>query len=151
MPTRRRLVRLIDAHAVEAVIARAEQRTSGEIRVSLSPWFWGSVRRTAERAFDRLGIRQTRDRNGILIFVVPARRRFVVLGDEGIHRRVDPGFWEAIGAILEQAFAREQYTEGLIAAIERLADRLASDFPVGANDVAELPDNVDFGEPLSPT
>ena len=46
MLTRGRLLKLIDAPAIEAAIARAEARSSGEIRVSLAPFFWGDVRRS---------------------------------------------------------------------------------------------------------
>ena len=42
-------------------IARAETRTSGEIRVSIAGFFVGSSRRLAERAFQRLGLHATRE------------------------------------------------------------------------------------------
>ena len=61
-------------------------------------YFWGDVRRAAERAFARLRIDRTREHNGVLIFVAPWRRRFAILGDEGIHRRVEDGFWDAIAS-----------------------------------------------------
>ncbi len=75
----------IDEARVQKAIAEAERRTSGEIRVSVSRFFWGPVRPVAERAFHRLKMDATKDQNGILFFIVPSRRRFVVLGDVGIH------------------------------------------------------------------
>ena len=54
------------------------------------------MRRVAERAFEKLGMARTRQRNAILFFVVPSRRRFAVLGDEGIHAKVGQEFWDAI-------------------------------------------------------
>ena len=62
--TRRALLRAIDAPRVQRAIAAAERRTSGEIRVSVSPFFWGDVRHVAERAFERLGMTATRDHGG---------------------------------------------------------------------------------------
>ncbi|HZA51699.1 MAG TPA: TPM domain-containing protein, partial [Myxococcaceae bacterium] len=85
---RRSLLRRIDVKRVEHALREAEKRASGEIRVSVAPLFWGSVRKEAERAFVRLGMSRTKERNGVLFFVVPARRKFVVLGDEGIHAKV---------------------------------------------------------------
>ena len=146
MLTQQQLLRLVDTAAVEAAIARAEARTSGEIKVSLAPYFWGSVRRTAERAFVRLGVDATRERNGVLIFVVPARRCFVVLGDRGVAERVGPGLWQEVCARLGAAFHEGRYTAGLVAAIELLGDRLAEHFPVDpARPGDQVPNRVDVG------
>ena len=86
----------IDKDRIKQAIQKAERRTSGEIRVSVSPPFWGNVRTAAEKAFERLGMAATKDRNAVLFFVVPARRKFVVLGDSGIHEKVGQEFWHHI-------------------------------------------------------
>ena len=145
--TRRQLMRVIDTEAIEDAITRAEEGTSGEIRVSVAPYFWGNVRRTAERAFERLGMIETRDRNGVLLFIVPSRRKFVVLGDEGIHARVGQAFWDDLSETLAPAFHDGHYTEGLIAAITQIGLRLAEYFPPHPDrgDRDELPNVVDFG------
>ena len=44
MPTRRKLVRELDARRIEAAIAAVEARTSAEIRVSVAPFFVGDSR-----------------------------------------------------------------------------------------------------------
>ncbi|HXU46796.1 MAG TPA: TPM domain-containing protein [Thermoanaerobaculia bacterium] len=142
--TRRGLYRAIDRERVRAAIAAAEAKTSGEIRVTIARFFWGDVRRVAERAFDRLGMRNTRERNGVLLFVVPSRRRFVVLGDEGIHARVPPGFWDEVAAALSSHFKKGAFTEGIVAALENLGDQLGTHFPRREDDVNELSDEVDF-------
>ena len=46
----------IDKDRIKQAIQKAERRTSGEIRVSVSPLFWGDVRKAAEKAFERLGM-----------------------------------------------------------------------------------------------
>ena len=85
---RARLLKRIDVERVRQAIAAAEHQTSVRVRVSLAPFFWGDVRRVAERAFTRLG------RHGVLILVVPSRRQFVVLRrrrcpPDGHHRIAD--------------------------------------------------------------
>src|SRR5688572_31202092 len=40
----------------------AEQRTSGEIRVSVAPLFWGNVKKAADNAFVRMGMTVTKER-----------------------------------------------------------------------------------------
>jgi uncharacterized membrane protein len=145
-PSRRKLAKLIDVGRVRAAIEAAERETSGEIRVSAAPYFWGSVRRTAERAFVRMGMTATRQRNGILIFIVPSRRAFAVLGDEGIHAAVGQEFWDALAGLLSGHFRKGAFTEGLVAAVAAAGAKLNDHFPYdAATDRNELPDDVDFG------
>jgi len=144
---RRALKRLVDAEAVKRAIEEAERRTSGEIRVSVSTFFWGSIRRTAERAFARLGMDRTAQRNSVLFFVVPSRRSFVVLGDEGIHAKVGQEFWDSVAAAMSSRFKDRDFTGGLVHGITEAGSRLADHFPSqGAGDQNELPDDMDFGD-----
>jgi uncharacterized membrane protein len=144
--TRRTLLAAIDAERVREAIAQAERHTSGEIRVSVASFFWGDVRRVADRAFARLGMTKTKDRNAVFFFVVPSRRRFVVLGDEGIHGKVGPEFWERVVAAVSERFRAKDFTGGLVRGIETVGDELAAHFPYdAATDRNELPDDVDFG------
>lgn len=147
MPTRREWLQHVDAARVQEAVERAELRTAAEIRVSVAPFFVGDVQRAAERAFARLGMAQTRQRNGVLLLVVPARRRFAIVGDEGVHARVGQAFWDELRAILEAAFHEHCFTEGLVAAIERVGERLAVVFPaVEGDNPDELPNVVDLGD-----
>jgi uncharacterized membrane protein len=140
------IVHGIDTAAVERAIVAAERASTGEIRVALSRfYFWGDVRRAAERAFARLRMTRTREHNAVLIFVAPWRRRFAILGDDGIHRRVEDGFWDTIAVVLAQAFQARDLTGGLVRAIEVIGARLAVHFPVPPGtdgNPNELPDHV---------
>lgn len=142
---RRQLLKAVERDRVVEAIRRAELRTSGEIRVSVSRFFWGDVRRVAERAFVRMGMTKTRNRNAILFFIVPSRRRFAVLGDAGIHAAVGQDFWDSLAVVLGSGFRKKAYTEALVEAIGMAGEKLASHFPYdGATDVNEFPDDVDF-------
>ncbi len=144
--SRRKLMKTIDAERIKAAIVAAERRTSGEIRVSVARFFWGSVRHAAERAFARLGMTATKDRNGVMFFIVPARKKFVVLGDEGIHAKVGQEFWDCLAGLMSARFRKGEFTDGLAEAIDEAGRRLAEHFPYeGAADVNELSDDVDFG------
>jgi uncharacterized membrane protein len=139
----------IDKERIKQAIQRAEMRTSGEIRVSVSPLFWGDVHKAAERAFARLGMTATKDRNAVLFFVVPARRKFVVLGDRGIHEKVGQEFWHHIVGTVSGKFKQGDFTGGLVAGIEAVGEDLARHFPHNAaGDANELPDDVDYGPGL---
>src|SRR5262245_13077960 len=142
----RKLFRAIDHERVRKAIEEAERQTSGEVRVSIAPYFWGSVEKAARQAFVRLGMERTRDRNGVLFFVVPGRHRFTVLGDAGIHAKVGQEFWDAVVAAVAGHFAKAEFTEGLVRGIETVGRELAAHFPFdAARDVNELPDAIDFG------
>jgi uncharacterized membrane protein len=144
--TRRQLLRNIDAARVKEAIARAEHRTSGEIMVSVAPIFWGSVEKAAQKAFVRLGIAQTKEHNGVLIFVVPGRKKFMVLGDSGIHAKVGQEFWDAVALQLSGHFRKGDFTGGLVSAVDIIGEKLGLYFPYdAATDVNGLPDDVDFG------
>jgi len=141
--TRRGLKKAIDIPGVQRTIAEAEKRTSGEIRVCLSRYFWGSVQHAAEKAFDLMGMRETEQRNGILFFVVPSRKIFFILGDEGIHASVGQSFWEHLAEILSRHFSQGEYTQGLIEAIQEAGDKLSEHFPYDPDkDINELPDDI---------
>ena len=94
-----------------------------------------------------MGMRDTKDRNGILFFVVPSRRRFVVLGDEGIHRKVGQDFWDKLVAAMSERLQGRQVQRGADAGIAECGRLLAVHFPYqGETDVNELPDDIDFGD-----
>lgn len=141
---RQKLIEKLDTERIERAIAEAERRTSGEIRVSVAPLFWGSIERAARRAFERLRMHETRERNGVLLFIVPSRRTFYVLGDTGIHDKVGTEFWSSVVAVMTPDFRRGEFTEGVLRGIAELAERLAEHFPhQGASDRNELSDAVD--------
>jgi len=143
--SRRSLKRCVDEARVKAAILAAERASSGEIRVSIASFFWGDVEKVARKAFVRLGMDRTAQRNGVLIFLVPSRKRFVVLGDEGIHAKVGQDFWDDLAGSISEHFKRGEFTEGLVAGITRVGERLAEHFPwAGSQDRNELPDDVDY-------
>ena len=144
--TRKQLLQVVDRERIKNAIEAAEHRTSGEICVSVSRLFWGNIETAADKAFVRLGMTRTKERNGVLFFVVPSRRKFVVLGDQGIHERVGQEFWESVATIISEKFREGDFTGGLLNAIEKVGEELATHFPYDpATDKNELPDDVDFG------
>lgn len=143
--SRRSLRECVDQGRVGEAIREAERVTSGEIRVSVAHFFWGDVEKTGWKAFRRLGMENTADRNGVLIFLVPSRKRFAILGDAGIHAKVGQEFWNDASACLASHFREGAFTEGLVEVIRMVGDRLATHFPsAGEADQNELSDEVDF-------
>ena len=132
----------IDQARVRAAIEAAEQRTSGEIVVSIATWFWGNPERAARHAFDRLGIANTQRHNGVLVFVAPRRRRLIVLSDAAIDAALGTAFCETVVAAIAERFRAGDLTGGLVHGIELIATLLAVPFPRGEKTGNELPDAV---------
>jgi uncharacterized membrane protein len=104
------------------------------------------TRRPAERAFERLVTTATARRNGVLFFLVPSRRKFVVPGDEGIHEKVGQRFWDDVTAAVAGRFPKGDFTGGLVHGVAEAGRVLALHFPREDADSNELSDDVDFGE-----
>ncbi len=143
--TRSNLKRILDPERIVAAIRAAEAGCSAEIRVSVSDAWWGHPRKRAEKAFLRLGMANTEHRNGVLIYLMPYRKRFAVIGDAGIHAAVGQAFWDAIAGALSERFMSGDFTGGLEHGIAEVGRQLAQHFPAGAeHNPDELPDEVDF-------
>lgn len=135
----------IDDARVVAAIAAAERHTSGEIRVFISRRTLGSddLLQRAQARFEKLGMTRTAARNGVLLYFLPRDRKFVILGDRGIHEKCGPAFWSAIAARLQERLAAGAFTDGIIEAIASAGEALAEHFPADAQGANELPDRIE--------
>ena len=141
----------LDHQRIVAAIAAAERLTSGEIRVALSRRNVKDPLPAAQKQFERLGMTRTRHRNGVLIFVAPRRRQFVVLGDVGIHARAGEAAWATITAAMGAEIRRGDLTAGLERGIAEVGERLAQYFPPDSSrDANELSNElvVEGGGPI---
>jgi uncharacterized membrane protein len=133
----------LDDRRIIAAIAEAERRCSGEIRVYVSEKQVEDVISEAKVHFLRLGMEKTRERNGVLIFIAPRSQSFAVIGDVAVHERCGELFWREVAGAMESLLKEERYTDALLAAIERIASLLALHFPRAADDINELPDEIE--------
>lgn len=125
-----------------AAIEEAERRTSGEIRVFISHQKVADPVVAAQEQFEKLNMRATAERNGILFFIAPRSRNFAILGDEGIHAKCGDAFWQELALSLSAAFREGKLTEGLVSTIERCGTLLGEHFPRRDDDRDELPNEI---------
>src|ERR1035437_3449186 len=137
----------LDRPAIVEAIARAEAKSRAEIRVHLHHGAVNDARAEAEKTFLRLGMDKTIRGTGCLVFIVPESRGFSVVGGGGIHEREGgDGFGVEAREAARARFAEGKFTEGIVAAVDRLGDALALFFPkTGPRDTNELPDEVREG------
>jgi uncharacterized membrane protein len=70
---------------------------------------------------------------------MPARHRFGVLGDCGIHEKVGQEFWYRIASILAERFRQGDFTGSIVAGIEAVGEGLARHFPHLDSETNDLP------------
>jgi len=135
----------LNSKRLVAAIAEAEGRTSGEIRIFISHKKCPDPMAAATEEFDKLGMSKTAERNGILLFIAPRTRNFAIIGDEGIHAKCGPEFWQELATAMSSAFKSGKLTEGLVTTVQRTGTLLAEHFPRQPDDVNELPNDIVMG------
>jgi uncharacterized membrane protein len=134
----------IDLAAIEAATRDAEHHTTGEIRVSIIFKQPGTLEAIAEKTAERLGMKKTRERNGVLILVEPAKRRFIVWGDKAIHEKVGQVFWTETADAISARFRQGDFNGGLLHGVTQAGKQLAVHFPCKPEDREDqLPNTVD--------
>ena len=128
-------------------IKEMEKITSGEIRVAIKddkPFLKTKkdIRELAVEEFYRLKMAETRDKTGILIYVLLKSRQFYILADSGINEKVGQPVWDEVRNEIQNKFRVGYYSEGLIYAVERVGNILSEHFPIKPDDTNELSNKV---------
>ena len=128
----------LDEPRILDAIAAAEKRSTGEIRVYVSHKERHEVMEFARKRFHELGMHKTRDRNAVLLYIVPRTQQFAVMGDVGIDQKCGPDFWTGIVAQMTPRMKAGQFTDALVGAIDDLGKALATHFPPSGDNPNEL-------------
>jgi uncharacterized membrane protein len=131
-----------------ASVKEAETDTSGEIRVHIETGCNEDVLDRAAWVFEKLGMKKTIERNGVLFYLAVEDRKFAIIGDSGINAKVPAGFWDEIKKILMDNFRENRFTEGIIQGISMAGKQLKTHFPYQKNDINELSDEISFDKPV---
>lgn len=126
-------------------ITEAESNTTGEIRVHLSRrWFEKDPCQRALKLFHRFGMTRTTHRNAVLLYVNLRRRKFAVIGDEGIHQAVGQKYWQDLAEQLRQDLHSTQMENAIALAVLTIGKTLRQFFPADSNSPHhnELPNDV---------
>ncbi len=134
---------------ISDAIKKAESTTAGEIKISIKEKRTFSQREKslfelASEEFHRLGMTNTRDKTGILIYLLLSEKKFYILADEGINSKVDQSVWDSIRDRMARKFSLGHFADGIIEGIGEIGDVLSEHFPIKADDTNELTDRVEF-------
>lgn len=145
-----------------ARVAASETQHSGEIRIFVEAglpltYLWRHLTQntpletlTRQRAlmmFSKLGVWDTADNNGVLLYLLLAERKIELVADRGVNRVVGAAEWDGMVHRMGVAFAAGQFETGLVQAIDEVTVPLKRHFAVQPqmDNRNELPDTPTLG------
>lgn len=128
-------------------ITENEKTTSGEIRVAIKDHkrFLDrrkNIRQLAEKEFIKLNMHATRDKTGILLYLLLNEKQFYILADQGIYTKVEEATWNKVRDEIQTHFQEGSFCNGILWGLDRVGKILAEHFPIKEDDTNELSNNV---------
>ncbi|HCB51272.1 TPA: hypothetical protein DEP21_01670 [Patescibacteria group bacterium] len=137
-----------DLETINSAVSEAEKTTAGEIVVAIKPhsrWYClkkNPIYAHAVHLFQVYGLKKTRDKTGILIFLSMAEQELQILADTGINAKVDPGLWQEYSDDLIVAIQAGSPCEGICQLVKKIGEVLTQYFPINPDDINELSNEV---------
>ncbi len=136
--------------AIEEAIRECESRHAGEIRFVVEtafdlPELWHDLapRRRALQVFAQLGVWDTADNNGVLIYLLMADRVVEIVADRGIAARVSAAEWGSVCRQMEHHYREGRFREGSVVGVQGVGALLGRHFPGkppgGRNELPDQP------------
>jgi uncharacterized membrane protein YgcG len=138
---------------LEARVAASERMHSGEIRLCVEAglplaelWRDTTPRQRAVTLFGTLGVWDTEQNNGVLIYLLLAEHAIEIVADRGVARHVPAAQWAALVGVMREAFRAGRFEEGLNQAVDAVDALLRQHYPLaaGQSNPNELPDRADL-------
>jgi uncharacterized membrane protein len=128
-------------------INSVEKNTSGEIAVSIKQYkpiisFKKTIKSLAEREYQRLEMYKTRERTGVLIFLLLSERQFYILADDNINKLTGEKIWADIKDLMQDKFVRGEFCKGILFGIDEIGKILSQHFPIRPDDINEISNRV---------
>jgi uncharacterized membrane protein len=119
---------------IQAELDLVEKNSTGEIVLSLREKRnlhekLYTPHELAYKDFEKLGVADTKDRTGILIFIIFEERHYDIIADEGIYAKIPDSAWNMLEVKLKGEFRKEHYFSGLLHLIKSMEKILAKEFP----------------------
>ena len=136
-----------DLDELKHLIGEIETGTTGEVRLCFKLKRGFHQRKTAYKElalkeFYKLGMDKTKDKTGVLIYILFTEKIFEIIADEGINSKITEDTWRLITEHLKTEFSQGNYKTGLIKCLNEIKNVLAKDFPTKPGDGNELPDDI---------
>ncbi len=132
---------------IAITISEIEKKTSGELRVCIKRrrGFLEkkyTPRDIALKEFVKLKMNETKDKTGILFFLIFDEKKYEIIADEGINSKISPDFWNEISDKIKNHFTNKNYLKGITEGLNEMGNVLIKEFPVNEDDRDELSNEV---------
>ena len=122
--------------AISHAVTDSEKQHRGQLRFVVEAeltsgqlWAGLTARERALEVFSLMGVWDTEENNGVLIYVMLADRKVEIVADRGIHRHVGNQRWSAICREIELHYRKSDFAAGTLAGIEKISAELELYFP----------------------
>jgi uncharacterized membrane protein len=133
--------------AIEESVRLSEKKHAGEIRfvvegkLSFEAIRLGQTpRERAVELFAQLGVWDTEENNGVLIYILVADRDVEIVADRGLNKKITAAEWESVCRSMETHFKDGHFEAGSLTGVERVTELLARHFPARENNPNEISD-----------
>lgn len=106
------------------------RKSTGEVFVHVSEnRFDRDPMGTALALFEELGLTRTRERNAVFVYLNRKTRKFSIIADEGIHRKVGQKYWDELALNFSEDLRATHFENAISLLIFSVGTTLASKFP----------------------
>lgn len=136
----------LQQQAIIKSIENAELNTSGEIRLHVEDTCKIDPVKRAIEVFEKLGMHETKLKNGVLFYLAVKDKKIAIIGDKGINDVVPTNFWDEVKNEIISHFKNNEFSKGISKGIELAGEKLKTHFPFQSDDTNELSNDISFGE-----
>ena len=133
--------------SIRDAIAEGETGHAGELCFAVEPRYslWALLggihsRQRAEQVFASLGVWNTQDNSGVLVYLQLAERRLEIIADRGIAAKVPQAQWQALCVDFAAAMHNSAPDQAVISCLSKINALLQVHFPAAHDNPKELPD-----------
>lgn len=101
-----------------------------------------AVERACELSFLEHAAFETRDRTGVVIYLSELEHQVAILGDKGIHARVETKGWSELVAHIVRSIHAGKACDGVCEVVDKLGATLSEGAPIREGDTNELSNHV---------
>lgn len=132
----------LEEQEIVSAIRTAELATSGEIRVHIELHKQVPALERAQEIFRLLKMDNTKEENGVLIYIAVGNQELAICGDRGINTKVTEDFWESTKDKMIAQFKKGNFKEGIIDGVHFTGQKLGQFFPWRQDDENELSNEI---------
>ncbi len=135
-----------ESEAIVKAIDHIEASTIGELRIHIEDLCEGAPVDRAIEIVNKLGMYNTSQKTGVLIYIATEDHKLAIIGDKGIHSIVGDNFWNHIMVEMKEKFTHESIYAGVMYGVLEVGNKLKEHFPEVRKPENELSNEISYGK-----